>query len=221
MQNGDLVLAHVFLVASLSAGCGDTEGDRSLVTNAGGSPSSSAPVTGDDVESGEARSRISLGALGNWEARPIFYHVHMPESPGHPEEVSLSYSAVFANGDAVSLILPYAGGVAIFDAASLPLGRYGVMWSASSDDMFSTSGTIVVSPTDAGMTVSMSDVVLTPPLRPDDSVAVEEGMIEGQLERRCFLTEKREDGLTGPNGAVLDYVLDPTWSSDFCARQRR
>jgi hypothetical protein len=186
-----------------------------------GAASAAGPIgIGDEVSTGQGRSRVSLGVVGKTEMQAAFVHVYQQESAGSPERILLSYSAIFASGNVLSLTLPYVGSPLTFDAASVPIGGDGMMWSSNGEDRYSTQGTFRVERTGEGLTVHMSDLALVRPLNPEDRVAVDDGVIEGQLVRRCLLAKPREDGLTGPDGPVAQYEPDPTWTSEYCSQYR-
>jgi len=217
----DLVRVLVLAVPSLVA-CSTADESAVSVSNERLDEAALDPGRsgGDEAPAGQGLSRISLGVVGETDLQSKFYHVFQQASPGNPETISLSFSAVFADGDALSLVLPYLGDAATFDASSMPIGRDGLMWSTNGADMYSTRGSFRVEYVQSRIRVHVAELVLTEPLQPESSLSIPDGVIEGEVERRCLLAKPRGDGLAGANGPVASYEADPTWTSDFCARFR-
>jgi hypothetical protein len=222
MQKRHVVLACMLLAPSYLTACSTDEANTLAVSNERlEEPASTDEGEADEVTSGPGRSRVSLGVLGIKEMRSAFLQVYQQGSLGSPERIYLSYSAVFVNGNALSLQLPYAGSATILNAASFAIGGDGLMWSLNGDaDMFSTRGSFRIEPTDNGIAVHIADLILAKPLGADETIAIDDGVIEGQLERRCLLAKPTADGLTGPNGPAIDYEPDMNWTSEFCSAYR-
>ena len=107
-----------------------------------------------------------------------------------------------------------------FERAALDSSGYGLTINWPEDrDRWTAEGVFHIVPDDAGVQVDMSGLVMrrgeavTGPLVP-----LADGVIRGELERRCFFREVSPVTPPPPETLAYELVFDPDWSSAFCAR---
>lgn len=225
--------AGVALLASVLAGCGGSSerapalpGDAptSSIGDVGGGQSGGAGEgslpqdTSEVAEDGEvARSFLQLGRIGPASIVRPFLQVYMQSANDAPPRIALTYAPQLSDELYVRLeLLPYLGGEADYELPDVLLEL--IEGSDLGNGKVGISGGIHVAPSDEGLSVEIDDVVLR--AADDTEERLGDGVITGELERRCFVLMVVPDAPSLDGQPVPQLVRDESWSSAFCAQYR-
>lgn len=228
----------VLPLGSLLAGCGGSkESERSVLPPPATEPEPSSSIgdvgggqsgtegegslpqdTSEIVEEGEvARSFLQLGRIGPARiVRPLLQW-YRPRADGEPPEIALLYGPQLSDALYFMLELPYTGGEAAYELPNEG-GMYLLEGARTSEDKVGIAGSIRVMPTAEGVRVDFESIVLRAPDGSEEQLG--DGVITGELERRCFELKVVPDAPLLDGQPVPQLVQDEGWSSAFCAQYR-
>jgi hypothetical protein len=197
-----------------SSSIGDVGGGQSGSEGEGQLPNDTSEI----VEDGEvARSFLELGRLGPARiVRPLLQW-YGQRADGEPPEIALLYGPQLSETLYFMLELPYAGGEAEYELPNEG-GMYLLEGARTNEEKVGIAGSIRVQPTSEGLRVDFESIVVRAPDGTEEPLG--DGVITGELERRCFELKVLPDTPLLDGKPVPQLVQDTTWSSAFCAQYR-